>query len=218
MNATTPAGALRRTVSGPGSGARVAAALVFAGTICAQHHIPTFNRISRLDSFSTFFPNWRFFAPNPAKHDYHILYRTLNEAEETSPWRQVELIAGRKPHQIVWFPERRPEKGVFDMCSELIMQLDKGFSVLTRLPAYRMLTGFVRAEIERSGESGVKGFQITLVRASGFDESEEPDVVFVTPYTPLVPETTAGADAGADAGTDAGTETGNLTTQGADRR
>ncbi|WP_129842025.1 hypothetical protein [Streptomyces sp. RFCAC02] len=178
---------LARQFTGPGGAARVAAGLALLGTVCAQHPNQAFSRVSRLDTFSALLPNWRFFAPSPAQHDYQFHYRTLDTAGETSPWEPVEVIAGRRPHQIVWFPGRRPEKAVFDLGTEVLHFLDKGFAAATRTPAYRILCGFLRAEIERAGRPGVKGFQFTLLRTAGYDDGEEPEIVFVSPYTPLLP-------------------------------
>ncbi|MFI7276880.1 hypothetical protein ACL02R_28075 [Streptomyces sp. MS19] len=195
MNAATALhtarSSLARQFTGPGGAARVAAALVLLGTVCSQHPNQAFNRVAKLDSFSALFPNWRFFAPNPAQHDYQFHYRTLDTAGETSPWRPVDVIAGRKPYQIAWFPGRRPEKAVFDLGTEVLHFLDKGFAAATRTPAYRILCDFLRTEIGREGLPDVKGFQFTLLRTAGYDDAEEPEIVFVSPYTPMRPVTAA---------------------------
>ncbi|MGH3311916.1 MAG: hypothetical protein ACRDP3_15235 [Streptomyces sp.] len=178
---------LSRAFTGPGGVTRAASAAVLIGTLAAQHPNPVFNRAQRLDMFSALFPNWRFFAPTPAQHDYHFLYRTLNHEGETSPWRMVEVIAGRKLPQIFWFPGRRPEKAVFDICTELISSLDKGFDHVVKLPAYRLLRDRIQRDALAADNAAgdVKGFQFTLVRATGYDESTEPEVIFVSPYTAM---------------------------------
>ncbi|MDB1086069.1 hypothetical protein PJ985_00535 [Streptomyces sp. ACA25] len=191
----TAQAAVKQAVTGPGGFTRVAAAVMLAGTLASQHPNPSFGRISRLDLFSGAFPNWRFFAPNPAQHDFHFFYRTLNTAGETSEWRSVDVIAGRKPVQFFWFPGRRPEKAVFDVGTELITNLSKGFAVVTKMPAYRTLCAYLRAEIVRAGGQDAKGFQFTLARATGYDESEEPEVIFVSPYVPMRPGTPAAGPA-----------------------
>lgn len=180
-----PKSLLRSTFTGPGGLSRLAVALMLVGTTASQHPNPGFSRVMRIDLFSAMFPNWRFFAPEPAQHDYHFFYRTLDEAGRTSSWKLVDVIAGRRTHQIAWFPGRRPEKAVFDICSELITALDKGFDELVKLPAYRLLQNFLRHEIQRSGADGVKGFQFTLTRATGYDDTHDPEIIFVSPYTPL---------------------------------
>ncbi|WP_197351730.1 hypothetical protein [Streptomyces bathyalis] len=176
---------LSRAFTGPGGLTRAAGAALLLGTLSAQHPNPLFNKAQKMDIFSGMFPNWRFFAPTPAQHDYHILYRTLNHEGETSPWRMVEVIVGRKLPQIFWFPGRRPEKAIFDIVTELITQLDKGFSGMMKLPSYRILCAYLRHRIREDGNAeGVKGFQFTLVRATGYEETD-PEVVFVSPYTQM---------------------------------
>ncbi|MCH6161221.1 hypothetical protein [Streptomyces marispadix] len=198
---TTQSGArsaLSRAFTGPGGLTRAAGAALLLGTLSAQHPNPLFNRAQKMDIFSALFPNWRFFAPTPAQHDYHILYRTLNHEGETSSWRMVEVIVGRKLTQIFWFPGRRPEKAVFDIVTELTTQLDKGFGGMKKLPSYRMLVRFLRQRIREDGAAeGVKGFQFTLVRATGYEETD-PEVVFVSPYTPMTaPDESQGDGEGA---------------------
>lgn len=184
MNA--PASRLKQAATGPGALPRWAAAAVLVGTVAAQHPNPGFSRAQRIDLFSALFPNWRFFAPTPAQHDYHFFHRTLDHEGHTSEWKLVEVIVGRRPAQIAWFPGRRPEKAVFDICSELVSALDKGFDELVTLPAYRMLRAYLRRRIAaETDEADVKGFQFTLARATGYDESNDPEILFVSPYTPM---------------------------------
>lgn len=189
MNSTVPVRSARRLIArhfgGTDGTVRLLAGLTLVGTICCQHPQPSFSRLVKLDVFSTLFPNWRFFAPTPAQHDLQFYLRTLDEAGETSDWEPVEVIAGRKAHQILWFPERRAEKAVFDLGSEVMRHLDKGFTTARTLPGYQILCGYFRARIEDSGGTGIKGFQFTLVRNAGYDDSEEPEIVFVSPYTPM---------------------------------
>ncbi|MFF5372605.1 hypothetical protein [Streptomyces sp. NPDC013187] len=177
---------LKSALSGPGAVARIAGAAMLIGTLAAQHPNPMFNRLQRKDTFALL-PIWRFFAPEPAMHDYHFFYRTLNTAGETSPWQAVDLIAGRRFHQILWFPGRRVEKGVFDICTEMLKTLEKGFSEVIRTPAYRVITAYLREQVRREAAAGVDGFQFALARAAGHDTSTTPEVLFVSPYTPMDP-------------------------------
>lgn len=177
---------VKSAFTGPGAWARVAGATLVIGTIANQHPNPVFNRMQLKDSFSIL-PNWRFFAPEPAMHDYHFFYRTLNASGDTSLWKGVDVIEGRKLRQIAWFPTRRPEKAIFDICSELLQLLDKNFSVVQRTPGYRVLTEYLRVQVNKDGAEGVEGFQFALARATGYDTSKDPEMIFVSPYTPLVP-------------------------------
>ncbi|WP_229713320.1 hypothetical protein [Streptomyces fuscichromogenes] len=153
-------------------------------TVANQHPSSAFNRLQRKDTLSLL-PNWRFFAPTPAMYDYHLLYRTLGQDSSTSPWRELEAITGRRFTQIVWFPTRRQEKAVFDVCSEILRHVDKGFEFVVNVPAYRALLAYIGTHVEADRASGVKGFQFTLVRGAGYDTTEEPKTLFISPYVPM---------------------------------
>lgn len=172
-------------VAGPGGVARLAGAFLLLGTVAAQHPNPSFDRVKDKDTFSSLFPNWRFFAPDPARHDYHIAYRSLSEQRVASEWKTIDVIEGRKLRHIVWYPRRRMEKAIFDIASDLVTHLDNGLDALQTYPAYHMLREFVRKQV--AVEAGkVAGFQFALVRHTGYDESGDPEVVFVSPYTSMV--------------------------------
>ncbi|MYU26019.1 hypothetical protein [Streptomyces sp. SID8352] len=176
---------LTRAFGGTDGKVRLVAGLTFLGVVCSQHPNPVFDRVQRLDPLSSVFPNWRFFAPTPAQHDFQFYYRTLDEAGETSDWTALEVIQGRRARQFLWFPERRSEKAVYDLGSEILRVLDRGFEVAVTLPSFRILRRFFREEIGRSGTPDVKGFQFALIRSSGYDEAEEPEIIFLSPYTPM---------------------------------
>lgn len=181
-----PASTLKSLFTGPGAAARIGASAMLVATLATQHPNPVFNRIQVRDHFSVL-PNWKFFAPNPATHDYHYLYRTLDVEGNTSRWRDIELIADRKMHQAIWFASRRSEKAVFDVCSEILQRMDKGFDAIKSTASYRLLVEFIRREIRESSSdvSSIKGFQFSMVRASGHDHEEEPEILFVSPYVPM---------------------------------
>lgn len=176
----------RRLLTGPGSVTRIAGALMLVCTIAAQHPSPAFNRLQRKDTLSLL-PNWRFFAPTPGMHDYHLLYRTLGQDGATSRWKEIDTATERRIRQIVWFPTRRQGKALIDICSEILICADKGFDLVTGMPAYRVILGYIEkiAAADRGGD--VKGFQFTLVRSAGYDVTEEPKTLFISPHTPMGP-------------------------------
>lgn len=179
---------LRDAVRGPGAGWRLAGAALLATTVVAQHPHQLFNRVRTRDPLSVV-PNWRFFAPHPAVHDSHLLYRTLSADEETSEWVQLSLTPDRTVQQMVWFPDRRLGKAVFDVGDEILRNIGEGFGVMTRLPSYRTLVAYLRREIREADDSArVKGFQFAFARSTGYDMSEEPEMMFISPYTPMDPD------------------------------
>ncbi|MFI9581321.1 hypothetical protein ACIHCQ_05645 [Streptomyces sp. NPDC052236] len=175
---------LRDAVRGPGAGWRIAGAAALTATVVAQHPSDLFDRVRRRDALHAI-PNWRFFAPNPAVHDSNLLYRTLSRAGETSEWTELSLVPNRTVQHMVWFPDRRVGKAIFDIGDEILRFIDKGFETVQRLPSYRLLVNHLRREIRESGRNDAKGFQFAYVRTSGYDPGEETEMLFVSPYTPM---------------------------------
>lgn len=183
-----PTALFKDTFTGPGSLARIVGAGMLVATVAAQHPHPAFDRVRSRDLFS-FVPNWKFFAPNPATHDFHYVYRTLDHADGTSEWSEIDMIEPRRMYQAFWFATRRPEKSVFDLCTAILQQATKsGATEVQKTSSYRVLAEFIRKTVrERQGAEHVKGFQFAVVRAAGHDTSEDPEPLFISPYTPMRP-------------------------------
>jgi hypothetical protein len=157
-------------------------------TFLSQHPNAAFNRIRRLDPFGVFVPNWRFFAPEPATHDFHLLHRTLDVDDVTSPWEDTTAIAPRRPIQMVWFPGRRAEKATFDVISEFLQSIHLGYDQLTEYPAYQALSAKARAAIIKTApECGarVQGYQFLVARSAGIAPDAEPEYLFMSAFIPL---------------------------------
>ncbi|PZT75936.1 hypothetical protein DNK56_21315 [Streptomyces sp. AC1-42W] len=181
---------VRDVFTGPGALARLAGAAMLVTTVAAQHPHPAFGRAIARDVFSQV-PNWKFFAPNPAVHDFHYVYRTLDAEGRTSQWHEIEMIEPRRWHQAFWFATRRPEKAVFDLCTAILQHVARwGISSVQENSSYRVLAEFIRRTIRESQPEPtlVRGFQFGVVRASGHDASEAPETLFVSPYTLMEPD------------------------------
>jgi hypothetical protein len=181
--------------AGPGAGGPPAAlalgglAAWFTVTVLSQHPSREFDRVAERDRTGVAVPNWRFFAPEPAQHDYHVLYRTEAAGGGTSGWLEASAISDRRPSQMLWFPRRRREKGLFDVCSELITVMKRYGADLTGAPAYRMLRNSVARVVETAAGDGTPplGFQFVVARHTGHDTGHPPDYVFASPYIPYDP-------------------------------
>ncbi|WP_070011781.1 hypothetical protein [Streptomyces abyssalis] len=177
--------------AGTSEKARRAVEFTLAGwlvvTLVNQHPHRVFDRLRSYDKVGLLIPNWRFFAPKPARHDFHLLYRTLSTADQQSPWKAASTIAARKWSQVVWFPGRRQEKAVFDICSELASAVGNPNIKITETPAYRLLRRFVLRRIEEADEDWpeVRGYQFLITQYSGHDHSEEPTYVFISSFVPV---------------------------------
>lgn len=154
-------------------------------TLFSQHPNRLFDRLRSLDAVGLLIPNWRFFAPFPARHDFHVLYRTLSTSGDQSEWKQASSITPRKWSHVAWFPERREEKAIFDLSASLDTSGNTGDP--TKSPAYLLLRNFVARSIRENDPvwPQVTGFQFLLAQYGGYDDSEPPEYVFVSPFVPI---------------------------------
>ncbi|GGY13088.1 hypothetical protein [Streptomyces anandii] len=178
-----------RSLTGEGAAWRIAGAAMLLLTLAGQHPLQQFSRVRRRDICSLL-PNWRFFAPDPAMCDYHLLYRTVDADGTASRWHDASGIEERKPLQILWFPTRRVDKAVFDACHDILPVLDEGFETAAHAPGYRLVTEYLRARITSRGDSyrQARGFQFAMATSTGYDTRHRPEIYFVSPYVPLDPQ------------------------------
>ncbi|MFK3672432.1 hypothetical protein ACI2IX_19875 [Leifsonia aquatica] len=174
------------------------AVAVLGVTLFSQHPNRSFDRFRAVDKLGFWLPNWRFFAPEPAQHDYHILHRTLDDEENESAWTETYTVTPRKAHHIVWFPDRRTDKALFDAISEVLPTLQKKQEFVTSRPAYRAIENFVRHRLT-AGQRPLVGFQFMVVSSTGFEYAlaedpstvTEPEEILISPFIPLQPQEAA---------------------------
>jgi hypothetical protein len=90
----------------------------FACTI--RFHVPLADNLAlrRRDLFGIV-PDWRFFAPTPAKLDYHLLYRDRLADGTATDWTEVSVTPARRWYCCLWNPFRRDRKALFDLTTEI---------------------------------------------------------------------------------------------------
>lgn len=167
----------------------------FTLTAASQHPNRTFDRFRRYDRSGLLIPNWRFFAPEPARHDFEILHRVLTAEGEETPWRETRQVPRRTWAQAIWFPTHRRDKSVFDTCHELLSYMHAGRD-LSSSPAYRLISDFVetRVRAEHAGRPQPQGFQFLVVRHTGHDETQDPDLLLVSHFVELSDWSASAAD------------------------
>lgn len=161
-----------------------AAAMLFI-TFFSQHPNRIFDRLRTTDKLGFWLPNWRFFAPEPAQSDFHVLHRTLSSDGTESEWEETHQTTPRKLSHFIWFPDRRTDKGIFDAIADLMAAVPQGEDQVLRSPAYRTIAAFVRRRINDSAAQPIDGYQFMLATSTGFDESNEPEELLTSPYIPL---------------------------------
>ena len=131
-------------------------------------------------------PDWRFFAPNPGRHDAHLLYRFCLDDEQVSAWREVALLETRKFSHCIWMPTCRQEKVVADAASG-IMELSQSDAIQNDSKSlldaaeisvpYNLLLNCV---LDVPRPEGAKGVQFLLINSAGNDLSEQPKGSFIS--------------------------------------
>jgi hypothetical protein len=64
-------------------------------------------------------PVWRFFAPEPGRFDYHLLYRDKLRNELITPWREIQTTTSCGSLRAIWNPSKRSNKALVDIVSDL---------------------------------------------------------------------------------------------------
>ncbi|TYB39240.1 hypothetical protein FXF50_08330 [Micromonospora sp. AP08] len=169
------------------AGACVGLGAWFVASVLTQHPQRIFDKVRRHDPTGTLLPDWRFFAPEPAQHDFVLLCRTLNADGSESAWVNVVDTSPRAWTHGFWYPARRLDKAVHDLCDQLTRQLGLLGDDGTDSPAYALMRGLVRRHVCRATAGGVspRGFQFVIARSSGYDEREEPEYVYLSRFEPL---------------------------------
>jgi hypothetical protein len=168
---------------------------VFAGwfvlTLLTQHPQRSFDRLRSLDPIGLTIPNWRFFAPEPATQDFHLMYRTRGADGQVSPWHEASSIVRRRLVHAFWFPGRRREKAFFDVGIDLIALNSLEVEQMQQASSYRLVANYIRHAVERREragdlEPGSDAFQFMVVLYSGYDESGDPEYRFVSGLVPRI--------------------------------
>jgi hypothetical protein len=156
-------------------------------TAASQHPHRAFDGLRRFDPVGLGLPNWRFFAPEPAQHDYHVLHRVLAADGTQGEWVETSTISPRRWSHVLFFPDRRREKGLFDVASELSGLMVDPRIDLTRTVPFELLRNAVelRVRADHAGGPAPRGFQFLLARHTGHDEEPEPEYLLASPFIPL---------------------------------
>jgi hypothetical protein len=161
----------------------------FLATVASQHPHRVFDRMRDFDPTGVLVPNWRFFAPEPAQHDFHVLHRVLLADGEQTPWTETTKIAPRTWLHAVWFPDRRREKAMFDVCNELVMLMSSPGVELTATAPFELIRDLVELTVRDAYAGGPppEGFQFVVARHTGHDLTHDPEYLLASPFVPLEP-------------------------------
>jgi hypothetical protein len=160
-------------------------------TLLSQHPHRGFDRLREHEPFGLLLPNWRFFAPEPSQHDYHVLHRVLTAEGQQTEWvESIELVA-RTWGQTVWFPKRRQGKAVSDIATELLQIFSTTSVDVSVTVPYRLLRDHVELLVREEWRERPlpQGFQFLIARHTGHDEAHDPEYLLASAFVPLTTET-----------------------------
>lgn len=157
----------------------------FAASVVHQFRRSWWERVARIDTLNLL-PRWRFFAPNPGRHDILLVYRDWI-GDEPQPWQEVTAPRSRRRWRWFWNPSRYPRKAVHDLANGLLplaATAGESRTLLLTLP-YIGLLAFVMSQPVRHPQASQR--QFALVRVQGFGSERRIDVPFVSETHRLSP-------------------------------
>ena len=133
-------------------------------------------RIRRWDSFGLV-PQWNFFAPNPARHDFHLLFRDQLQDGTMTEWTEVASIAQRPNWGIVWNPRKRRNKALFDAVTDLAMHVKDSLPAIELSIPYLTLLNYVSG-LPRF--AGARFTQFLIMRSGSSDQGQKPELFYLS--------------------------------------
>lgn len=148
-------------------------------SVINQFRFRWWSSVARFDVFSLV-PRWTFFAPNPGRHDYHVVYREWT-AESSGEWSEVPAPEIDLKLRWFWNPHRYPSKGISDVTAALASNVRRSYDIpvaVTLSAPYISLLHLVMAQ-PSAGESGDRR-QFAIVRTNGFGCERDLDIAFLS--------------------------------------
>lgn len=139
----------------------------------------------KVDPTSMAIPNWRFFAPVPARHDFNVLHRDRLPDGTVTSWREEELAVPRATTQILWHPRRRVEKALFDVASELFQvseQVEDRRAIQLSV-SYLSLLNHVTHRVPHHPDT--TAVQFLVARSATYEEDVPPQLLFLSEWHEL---------------------------------
>ncbi|MEU3874449.1 MULTISPECIES: hypothetical protein [Streptomyces] len=124
-----------------------------------------------------FVPRYHFFAPRPGTYDYHLLVRTGPDGTPSfGPWRELAPPRRRRWWHVLWNPDRRQRKQLFDLTMRLCRADARCEDPATPLSIpYLLLLGHAGGAVGDDGQ-----VQFMIARSAGYRRGEPPQAVFVS--------------------------------------
>ena len=151
----------------------------FAASVVHQLRLPGWWRVARYDALHLL-PRYSFFAPNPGRHDTHVVFRERRDGHD-GPWQQLQPGYVDRRWRWLWNPNRFQRKAVSDLANavlEIAGRHPGDPRVVLLSSSYVSLLTWVMAQ---PGDSPVATHrQFALVGTHGFDGDRQLEIRFVS--------------------------------------
>ncbi|GHF60359.1 hypothetical protein GCM10010218_47220 [Streptomyces mashuensis] len=123
-------------------------------------------------------PRYHFFAPRPGVHDYHLLVRTRpgGGTGAYGPWQEIGPRPRRRWWHVLWNPDRRARKQLFDLTTALTRNDARCEDPATPLSLPYLM---VLQHVSRRVPAG-RLVQFAVARSAGYRTGERPGLLFVS--------------------------------------
>jgi hypothetical protein len=139
--------------------------------------VPRLNVRIRMSDWFALVPEWKFFAPEPGRWDYYLVYRDQLMDGSVTEWTEAIVAGSRTKWNAFWNPTKRGRKALLDATNELAAHIrveDRGIEASV---PYLTLLNHVSA-LPRPAASEFT--QFVIVRFHATNSPEQPDVIFTS--------------------------------------
>jgi hypothetical protein len=143
-------------------------------SLLGQARTPLMSRLRSRDVFHLI-PTWRFFAPAPARRDYHVEYRTMSRKGRISKYVRVPMVNDRTWLSAVWYPSKRRRKAFNTSVRRIVRCRSRfGGDAALRCVAYLHLLNHLQGLCLHTGDYAL---QFHIISAADF--ADDPRVRLV---------------------------------------
>jgi len=133
--------------------------------------------VRRLSSVAVI-PRWLFFAPEPERFDYFLVYRDHAQQQVYSPFKVALAPSARRPWAVLWNPRKHELKLAGDIVRRLVqLARDMPERDLAATLPYLMLLEFVTT---LPHEATARAVQFAILRRRGVDADDDFSVVMTS--------------------------------------
>lgn len=151
----------------------------FLASVIHQCRFRWWSRITHFDVFNLL-PRWSFFAPNPGRHDFHVIYRDWID-DDSGPWTEFATTTVETRLRWLWNPTRYPNKAISDLTNGLYLALqlnDVEPRAVLLSSSYISLLHVVMAQPPVILKANRR--QFAILRTHDFGSSRKIEVAFVS--------------------------------------